>query len=114
MQVRSLVFDTAVSTVVGSGVVDLADETMALRFVPSTKVNSVIALRSPIYLRGPLAQPVVALDGAAVATRGLGALVLGLVNPLLALLPLFEAGPGPIVLAPSWCARRGRWRRGAD
>lgn len=107
MKVRSLVFDTAVSTVVGSGVVDLADETMALRFVPSTKVNSLIALRSPIYLRGPLAQPVVALDGAAVATRGLGALVLGLVNPLLALLPLFEAGPG----ADSPCAQLVREAR---
>lgn len=107
MQVRTLVFDTAVSTVVGSGVVDLADETMALRFVPSTKVNSVIALRSPIYLRGSLAQPVVALDGAAVATRGLGALLLGLVNPLLALLPLFEAGPG----ADSPCAQLVREAR---
>lgn len=95
LQARALVLDTSVSTVVGSGTVDLAAETVDLRFVPRTKVDSVIALRSPLHLRGPLSQPVASVDGAALAARGVGALVLGLVNPLLALASLFEAGPGP-------------------
>jgi uncharacterized protein involved in outer membrane biogenesis len=94
MSPRVLLMDTEVSTVIGSGSVSLADETFDLRFVPRTKVTSLVALRSPIYLRGPFQQPVVALDSGRIAARGLGALALGLVNPLLALVPLFDAGPG--------------------
>jgi AsmA protein len=94
MRPRVLVLDTAVSTVTGSGLVSLSDERFDLRFVPRTKVSSLVALRSPLYLRGPFRAPAVTLDGGAIATRGLGALALGLVNPLLALLPLFDAGPG--------------------
>ncbi len=94
MHPRVLVLDTAVNTVTGSGSVNLADETFDLRFVPRTKVSGLVSLRSPIYLRGPFGQPEVALDAGRIAARGLGALALGLVNPLLALLPLFDAGPG--------------------
>ena len=100
MEVRALVLDTAVNTVTGSGRIDLAQERVDLSFVPRTKVSSLLALRSPIHLRGSLAQPVVALDTAQVVTRGLGALALGLINPWLVLVPLIEAGPG----ADSPCA----------
>jgi uncharacterized protein involved in outer membrane biogenesis len=94
MSPRVLVMDTAVSTVVGRGSISLADESFDLSFTPRTKVSSLVALRSPIYLRGPFQKPVVALDSGRIAARGLGALALGLVNPLLALVPLFDAGPG--------------------
>lgn len=100
MQVRALVLDTSVNTVVGNGRIDLAKETFDLRFVPRTKVSSLVALRGPVYLTGPFAQPVVRLDTARIVARGAGALALGLLNPLLALLPLFEPGPG----ADSPCA----------
>jgi AsmA protein len=53
-----------------------------------------VALRGPIYIRGNLAKPTVSLDVPRVAMRGGGALLLGLVNPLLAILPLIEPGPG--------------------
>ena len=94
MRPRTLVLDTAVNTLVGEGQVDLATETLDLRIVPHTKRNSIVALRAPVHLRGSFRQPVLSLDGGSVALRGAGALALGLVNPLLALLPLFEAGPG--------------------
>ena len=94
MQARALVLDTSVNTVVGNGQIDLAKETFDLRFVPRTKVSSLVALRGPVYVTGPFAQPVVRLDTARIVARGAGALALGLLNPLLALLPLFEAGPG--------------------
>ena len=94
MAVQALVLDTSISTVFGSGHVDLGTETLDLAFVPRTKVTSVIALRSPIYLRGPFADPAVSVDAGAIVTRGLGALALGLLNPLLALVPLHDAGPG--------------------
>jgi AsmA protein len=94
MVVRTLVLDTSVNTLVGSGHVDLAQEQWALTIVPHTKVASLVALRSPIHVRGSFAKPVVELDRGAVVARGAGALALGLLNPLLALIPLFEPGPG--------------------
>lgn len=106
---RALVLDTSVNTVVGSGQVDLGRETLDLSFVPHTKVASVVALRSPIHLRGSLQHPVATVDGGSIAARGAGALLLGLVNPLLALIPLFDAGPG----VESPCARLVQQARSA-
>jgi len=94
MKAQALVLDTAVNTLLGSGDIDLAKESLDLTIVPRTKVTSLIALRSPIYIRGSFDKPVIELDTGRVALRGAGALALGLVNPLLALIPLIEAGPG--------------------
>ncbi len=94
MQVAALVFDTAVTTLIGSGRIDLQREQIDLTFEPRTKNTSPLALRSPIYVRGSFAQPRVEIDKASVVVRALGALSLGLINPLLALIPLIDAGPG--------------------
>jgi AsmA protein len=94
MEARALVLDTAVNTLTGSGHVNLADETLDLTIVPRTKVSSVVALRAPVYVKGTFSQPQVALDAGRIVTRGAGALALGALNPLLALVPLFESGPG--------------------
>jgi AsmA protein len=109
LQARALVLDTTVNTVLGSGQVDLAQETLDLTFTPHTKVASVVALRSPIHLRGSLAHPVASVDGGRLAARGAGALLLGVLNPLLALIPLFDAGPG----VESPCARLVQQARSA-
>jgi AsmA protein len=94
MQARALVLDTSVNSLLGDGRVNLAQETLDLRLVPRTKVSSIVALRGPVYIKGSFSKPSVTLDTSRIATRGAGALLLGLVNPLLALIPLFEAGPG--------------------
>jgi len=94
MQARALVLDTDINTLEGSGRINLADETLDLSIVPRTKVNSVVALRSPVYLKGRFSQPQLTLDTGRIVTRSASALALGLLNPLLALIPLFEAGPG--------------------
>lgn len=94
MQARALVVDTEVSTLIGSGRIDLAQETLDLTIVPRTKVTSLVALRSPIRVSGSFDAPVVAVDNGKLAARGAGALLLALVNPLLALIPLLDAGPG--------------------
>lgn len=94
MQATALVFDTEVTTLVGTGSIDLRHETLDLTLNQKTKQTSPVALRSPIYIRGSLAQPKVGVDPGRVALRAAGALTLGLVNPLLALLPLVDAGPG--------------------
>ncbi len=94
MQARTLVMDTAVNTLVGSGQINLAQETLDLTVVPRTKVVSLVSLRSPIHIRGTLDKPEVGLDRGRIVARGAGALALGLINPLLALVPLVDPGPG--------------------
>ncbi|MDR3370977.1 AsmA family protein [Rhodoferax sp.] len=94
MQTEALVFDTQVTTLLGSGSIDLAHEKLDLTLTPKTKATSPVALRSPIYVRGSFAQPQLSIDKGQVAARAAGAVALGLVNPILALLPLIDAGPG--------------------
>jgi AsmA protein len=94
MQARTIVLDTAVNTLVGSGQIDLAQERLDLTLVPRTKVVSLVSLRSPIHVTGDFRHPEVALDRGRMVARGAGALALGLINPLLALVPLIDPGPG--------------------
>ena len=94
MHTNVLVFDTDVTRITGSGTIDLANEKLDLTLKPDTKITSPIALQSPIYIRGTFANPKPSIDAGEVAARGLGAAALGLINPLLALIPLIETGPG--------------------
>ena len=94
MHANALIFDTEVTTIVGTGSIDLGQETLDLTLNQSTKHTTALALRSPIYVRGSFAKPEVALDRGRLAARALGAVALGTFNPLLALIPLIDAGPG--------------------
>jgi AsmA protein len=94
MHTEALVFDTQVTTLIGTGSINLAQEQLDITLNPKTKNTSPVALHSPIYLRGSLAQPKVEIDKVRVTARAVGAVVLGAINPLLALIPLIDAGPG--------------------
>ena len=94
MRARTLVFDTDDTIVEAAGSIDLGEERLDLTLHPQPKDFSPVALRSPIHIRGSFAEPRVDLDKGTIAARGLGALALGAVNPLLALLPVIETGPG--------------------
>ena len=94
MTAGALVFDTQVTTLIGTGTIDLGDETLDLTLIPRTKKTSPLALTSPIYIRGSFARPTTEVDKGRVALRAIGAVGLGLINPLLALIPLIDAGPG--------------------
>ena len=94
MHADALIFDTEVTTIVGTGSIDLGQEKLDLTLNQKTKNTSPVALRSPIYVRGSFAKPDVEVDKGRVAARALGAIALGIVNPLLALIPLIDAGPG--------------------
>lgn len=94
MKANALIFDTQVTTLIGTGTIDLAQEQLDLRFNQKTKNTSPLALRSPIHIRGSFARPDAGVDKVRVAQRALGALALGFVYPVLALLPLIDAGPG--------------------
>jgi len=94
MHANALIFDTEVTTIVGTGSIDLGQEKLDLTLNQKTKNTSPLALRSPIHVRGSFAKPDVGVDKGRVAARALGAIALGIVNPLLVLIPLIDAGPG--------------------
>lgn len=109
MHAEALIFDTEVTTLFGSGNINLTHETLDLTFKQKTKNTSPLALRSPIYIRGSFVAPDVQFDKVQVAARGIGAVVLGLINPVLAVIPLIDPGPGK----DSDCAQLLRDARGS-
>jgi AsmA protein len=94
MRTDALIFDTEITTIIATGNIDLAQEKLNLTLQQKTKDTSPVALRSPIYVRGTFANPRVEVSKGRVAARGLGAIALGIASPVLALLPLIDAGPG--------------------
>jgi len=91
--VNALVIDTSVVNIQGGGSVNLKNEAMSLKIDPKPKRKSIGSLNSPFHVRGTFSAPRVAPD-AELAARGLGAIVLGVLNPLLAVIPLINEGPG--------------------
>jgi AsmA protein len=94
MQTNAFVFDTAVVNVGGSGTVNLKTEEMDLTLRPQPKDRSLASLKSPLYIRGTFGQPDIGPDMGRLAAKGAGAIVMGILNPLLAILPLMEEGKG--------------------
>jgi len=91
---NALVFDTAVVNVGGDGTVNLKDEQLDLTLKPEPKDKSVASLNSPLHVRGTFSQPKVGVDMKRIAARGVGAVVMGILNPALAILPLLNRGEG--------------------
>jgi uncharacterized protein involved in outer membrane biogenesis len=94
MQTNALVFDTTVVNISGGGQINLKSEAMDLTLKPEPKDRSIASLKSPLYIRGTFGEPEVGPDMGRVAARGAGAILLGILNPLLAVLPLMEDGKG--------------------
>jgi len=94
MRTNALVFDTEAVNVQGTGTIDLRRERIDLTLYPEPKLKSVASLRTPLYVSGPLAKPSAGPDKGRLAVKGLGAVVLGAVAPLLAVIPLVDTGPG--------------------
>jgi AsmA protein len=91
---NAFVFDTAVVLVEGGGAINLKTEEMDITLNPKPKDSSVASLNSPLYVRGTFSDPKPSPDAGKLAAKGLGALVLGVINPLLAVLPLFQESKG--------------------
>ncbi|MGH8669412.1 MAG: AsmA family protein [Burkholderiales bacterium] len=94
MQTNAFVFDTSVVVIEGGGVVNLKNEEMNLRLDPKPKDSSVASLNSPLFVQGTFSDPKISPDVGKLAAKGVGAVVLGIINPLLAVLPLFKEGKG--------------------
>jgi uncharacterized protein involved in outer membrane biogenesis len=89
---RALI-DNRDSTIRVAGAVNLRDETLELAARTRPKDFSPLSLRSPITVTGSFARPQFGVEGAKLAGRVLGAIVLGaVVGPVAALLPLADPG----------------------
>jgi len=92
---RALVLDTRDSTLWIDGSLSLATEHMDVRLVATPKDFSPLTLRSPLRVSGTFADPTISLDNKGQLGAKLGAAaLLGLLNPLAALIPLVDLGEG--------------------
>ncbi len=89
---RVMVVDTAVSAIWIEGTMSLADESLDLRAVVNPKNFSPLTLRSPLQVRGSLSAPEVSVELSRMAPRLAASVLLALVNPLAAVLPLLDLG----------------------
>jgi AsmA protein len=94
MQTNAFVFDTSAVLIEGGGVVNLKGEEMNLMLRPKPKDSSIASLNTPLYVQGTFSEPKISPDLGKLAAKGAGALVMGIINPLLAVLPLFKEGKG--------------------
>src|SRR5207237_5323251 len=92
MTTNAFVFDTQVVNVEGTGTINLKTEQMDVKLNPHPKDRSVASLNSPLYIKGTFGEPKFAPDWKRLGTKGAGALVMGVLNPLLAVLPLLQEG----------------------
>ncbi|MGQ0651861.1 MAG: AsmA family protein [Betaproteobacteria bacterium] len=89
---NAFVFDTSIVNVDGSGSVNLKTEEMDFTLRPTPKERSIASLNSPLYITGTFSAPKVGPDVGRVAAKGIGAVVMGVLNPILSVLPLMKEG----------------------
>ncbi|MCU7372146.1 AsmA family protein [Paucibacter sp. O1-1] len=89
---RALVLDTEDSTLWMEGRLSLASEQLDLRLRVAPKDFSPLSLRTPVQISGSLADPQWQLQAQPLMRRLVPAVLLGLINPLAALLPLMDSG----------------------
>jgi AsmA protein len=93
-QANAFVFDTTVTNVTGEGTINLKTEEMDLKLKPRPKDRGIGSLRTPLHIKGTFGKPQIGPDMGKLTARGGGAIALGILNPLLAILPLIEEGKG--------------------
>jgi len=95
LNTRTLLIDTTEANIIGSGNVNLRNETVDYQVKTDAKHFNVGKLQVPIDIRGPLKGPSILPDPGALAVRGGAAVALGvLLTPLAALLPTIQLGLG--------------------
>lgn len=93
-QTNAFVFDTAVVNVGGGGTINLKTEEMDMTLKPEPKDGGIGSLRTPLHIKGTFSDPDIGPDMGKLAARGAGTILMGIINPLLAILPLLEEGKG--------------------
>lgn len=111
---KALVVATEDTNAVGTGLVDLRGERLDLTFHVAPKDISVLAARAPLRVRGSFKHPQVMPDAGVLASKGLASLLLGLINPVLAVVPLIETGPGKDSSCSDLIAQAQGWKPAED
>lgn len=91
---RTLVLDTTNAVFYATGQANLATETLDFVVRPEPKSKNILSLRTPLVIGGTFGSPTGGVKVVPLAGRGLAALALGTVNPLLGLAATIETGPG--------------------
>lgn len=92
---RVFVLDTTDSTILVEGPLDLRSEQMDLRIKTQPKDSSIFTVRTPITVKGSLAEPSIGVEKGALAARGAAAIALGaLLTPVASILAFIEPGLG--------------------
>lgn len=86
------VLNTKDSSVWVQGAISLKDERMDLQARVAPKDFSVLTLRTPVLVKGPLNEPQVSIKASALLPRVAGAVALGFLNPVAAIVPLIDPG----------------------
>jgi uncharacterized protein involved in outer membrane biogenesis len=94
MNAETFVVDTTDTIITVDGAIDLKNERLDLETKPEPKDQSLIALRTPINIKGPFKDPSVRPKAGPLAARAAAAAGLAAINPALAVLALIETGPG--------------------
>lgn len=93
--VRTLVFDTTDTNIMGDGRIDMRDEKLDLRLRPAPKDFSPLTLRAPISVQGTLGSPDAFPDPADVGVGSIPKKILdGILTVVTGLLPPVDVGPG--------------------
>jgi uncharacterized protein involved in outer membrane biogenesis len=91
---KSFIIATGDSNIVGQGQLNLPGNNVDFKLTTHPRDFSIGSVKSPILIRGKLNEIKVGLDPKPLVARGAAALLLGAINPALALLPLVEPGLG--------------------
>ncbi|MBN9563884.1 MAG: AsmA family protein [Alphaproteobacteria bacterium] len=95
LDTKVLLLDTTEANIIGSGTINLRNETIDYQLKTEPKHFTIGSLPAPIDIRGQLKSPSILPDPAALAARGGIAAALGvLLTPLAALLPTIQLGLG--------------------
>jgi uncharacterized protein involved in outer membrane biogenesis len=93
MMTRALVLETSDSTVTGSGTIDLGQEALDVTLLAHPKDASVLTASTPVAIKGTFREPQIDVVSEELAEKGLAALALGVVMPVIgAVLPFIETG----------------------
>ena len=92
MSTNAFVFDTDVVLIEGGGTVNLKTEAMDIKLNPKPKDSSLASLNSPLCVRGTFSEPKPSPDVSKHAAKGVGDVPMGIMNPLLTVLPLLKEG----------------------
>ena len=90
----SFVIDSEDTVILVDGTLSFKDESLDLKATPNAKHSSVVSLRTPLHLKGPLRKPKVRPEPGPLVRKAAVAAGLGAINPALAVFALYEPARG--------------------